>query len=58
MATKKIVILGDEGMGAKLKALFSKAGIGVFLSDLKGDYVKELADADMVLDTVPTETHF
>ncbi len=55
MSINKIVIIGDDGMGAKLKALFSKAGIGVFLSDLKSDYAKELSDADLVLDTIPAE---
>lgn len=53
MEINKVVILGDEGLGAKLNALFSKAGVKVFLMDLKGDYAKELPDADMVLDTLP-----
>ncbi len=50
MDINKVAILGDEGMGAKLKALFSKAGISVSLSDPKGDYSRDLADADLVLD--------
>lgn len=55
MGINKIVVLGDEGTGAKLKTLFSRAGIQVFLSDSKADYSKELAEADMVLDGVPAD---
>lgn len=52
MDINKVAILGDEGMGAKLKALFSKAGITVFLSDLKCDYARDLVDVDLVLDVI------
>lgn len=52
MDINKVTMLGDEGIGTKLKTLFSKAGIKVFLSDLKDDYSKELVDSDMILDTI------
>lgn len=55
MAINKIVILGDEGLGGKLKALFSKAGAAVTLSDIKGYYANDVSDADMVVEAASAE---
>ena len=49
----KIIILGSGEVAGKMRGLFSKAGLEVVMSSPKEDYVKELVDADLVLDALP-----
>jgi 3-hydroxybutyryl-CoA dehydrogenase len=48
----KVVIFGGEE-AAEIRDLFSQAGFGVVLMDLKADYAKELRDAGLVLEALP-----
>jgi hypothetical protein len=49
----KVVILAGGEVEARIQDLFSQAGLKVVVSDSKADYAKELADADLVLETLP-----
>lgn len=51
----KIVILGNGEATAKVQDLFSKAGLKVVLLGLTEDYVKELTDADLVLEAISAD---
>ena len=46
----KIVILSDKEETGNIQNLFSRAGLKVIVLDAKGNYTKELADADLVLE--------
>ena len=48
----KIIILGKGEAEEKIRNLFSQAGLKVVMLAPKDDYVKELADADLVLDAL------
>ncbi len=47
----KVVIVGTDEIGPKIRDLFSKAGLEVVLA--KRGSVKELSDADMVVEVMP-----
>jgi len=48
----KVVILGGGETGKRIRDLFFKAGLKVVMPDLETDYLKELADADIVLEAL------
>jgi 3-hydroxybutyryl-CoA dehydrogenase len=50
-----VSIIGDGELAAKLQELLSKAGFKVITSDLKGDYAKQAADVDLVLEVAPED---
>jgi 3-hydroxybutyryl-CoA dehydrogenase len=49
---KKVIILGSGEAGEKIRDLFSQAGLKVVMLSLEEDYIKGLADADLVLDAL------
>ena len=51
----KVIILGSGEAGEKIRDLFSQAGLKVVMLNPKEDYIKELADADLVLDALPQD---
>ena len=48
----KIIILGSGGAAEKIRDLFPQAGLKVIMLSPEEDYIKELADADLVLDAL------
>lgn len=48
----KVVIIGTEQSGAKIRRLFSKAGLEVVTLDLKMDNADELANTDMAMEAI------
>lgn len=55
MKINTVSIIGDGELAAKLQELLSKAGFKVITSDLKGDYAKQAADVDLVLEVAPED---
>ena len=55
MEINTVSIIGDGELAAKLQELLSKAGFKVITSDLKGDYAKQAADVDLVLEVAPED---
>jgi 3-hydroxybutyryl-CoA dehydrogenase len=55
MQISTVSIIGEGELVAKLQALLSKAGFKVITSDLKGDYAKQAADVDLVLEVAPED---
>lgn len=50
-----VSIIGDGELAAKLQELLSKADFKVVTSDLSGDYAKQAADVDLVLEVAPED---
>ena len=48
----KIIILGGEEGEGKIRDLFSRAGLKVVMLSPEENYIKEVADADLVLDAL------
>jgi len=48
----KVIILGSGEAGEKIQELFSQAGLKVAMLSPEEDYIKELADADLMLDAL------
>ena len=55
MEINTVSIIGDGELVPKLQELLSKAGFKVITSDLKGDYAKQAADVDLVLEVAPED---
>ena len=55
MRIRAISIIGEGEFKTKLQELFSKADFKVTMSGLSEDYVKQVSDADVVLEAVPED---
>ncbi len=55
MQISTVSIIGEGELVAKLQELLSKAGFKVITSGLKGDYAKQAADVDLVLEVAPED---
>jgi 3-hydroxybutyryl-CoA dehydrogenase len=55
MKINTVSIICDGELTAKLQELLSKAGFKIITSDLKGDYAKQAADVDLVLEVAPED---
>ncbi len=55
MKISSVGIIGDGELADKLKEILSKANLKVVTAGLKGDFVKEMADCDLVLEIAPED---
>ena len=50
MKISSVCIIGDRELADKLKEILSKANLKVVTSNLKGDFAKEMAECDLVIE--------
>jgi len=55
MEISSVGIIGDGELADKVKEVLGKANVKVVTANLKGDFVKEMADCDLVLELTPED---